>query len=580
MPALTDAQQYGAYPSTTPETPGAPGTVSSAPAPQITPAIGDEPIIRGEPTSPALSSLYPTAAPPTTAAVAPDEVQATMAGVQDATAATAVAAPGATAQQAVAGQVVGGPTEMSAAQQMADITAQDSPLMARARQQGLQTAARRGLLGSTIAAQQAMGAMVDRAMPLAQQDAATAVRLASEAADRETAVSSLNAQLGTDVSKFNDEQLQEAAMLNAQMQTAVSQGNAQAYNAAQQQFADLQTRAALTNADQQFRASSQYATERNNMVAQMSAQIQELNKQFLAGSQAIDLAQIQGQYQTLISKNESAARVFDSYLSGMANIMANKDISPSRVAQYVETQSAQLKGALSFIQNMDNTDLSTYVPGAGPGTPIKYPPIRTEPAPGGGATTTDPNWRFNKDVKPTKDPSGRDIRLWGFNRGNWRWDSSLQQWRWIREERSCFVAGTLVQMDGQDKRIEDVRIGDKLIGRGGVENEVLAFDHPRLGDRLLYSINGGKFFVTAEHPFATSTGWKSFDPAMTREENPHLEVMKLEIGDELQTWEGTEILKTISMTADHPKTPLYNFKLSGDNTYYADGYLVHNKAGD
>ena len=113
-----------------------------------TPSIGYQPIIRGEPTSPALQTLYPAGVPPTEAAEAAPAVQATGAQTLFADAAQVAGTPGATAQQAQAGQVVGGPTEMSAAQQMADITAQDSPLMRQARQQGLQTAARRGLLGS------------------------------------------------------------------------------------------------------------------------------------------------------------------------------------------------------------------------------------------------------------------------------------------------------------------------------------------------------------------------------------------------------------------------------------------------
>ena len=29
--------------------------------------------------------------------------------------------------------------------------------------------------------------------------------------------------------------------------------------------------------------------------------------------------------------------------------------------------------------------------------------------------------------------------------------------------------------------------------------------------------------------------------------------------------------------SDEFELPLYNFRLDGNNTYYADGYLVHNK---
>jgi hypothetical protein len=51
------------------------------------------------------------------------------------------------------------------------ILASDSPLMTRAATQGMQFANSRGLLNSTMAAGAAQGAMIDRAMPIAQQDA-------------------------------------------------------------------------------------------------------------------------------------------------------------------------------------------------------------------------------------------------------------------------------------------------------------------------------------------------------------------------------------------------------------------------
>jgi hypothetical protein len=417
----------------------------------------DQPIVRGDPTSPALETLYPDQ-PPTVAAQAAPEVTATEAGVTEAEA-TLAGTPGeAEAQQAEAGVVEGGPTEMSAAQQLADITSQDSPLMARARQQGLQTAARRGLLNSTISAQAAMGVMVDKALPLAQQDAATATALAQSAADRETQVSALNAQLGTDVSKFNAQQLNEAEKINAQMQTAVSQGNAQAYNAAQQQLADLQTRADLTHADQTFRASSQYANERNQMAMQTQQAITDLNKQFLAGSQAIDLAQIQGQYNNLIAQNESAARIFDSYLSGMASIMANKDIDPARVAQYVQTQLKQMTGALQFMQDLNNFNLDDFSFTSGGG--------------------------YNSGTGAgTGDSGGGGTGGGGAGGG-------------------CFEAGTCFRMaDGSVKKIEDITIHDEMELGGEVT-------HTIVGDGLeedWFDVDG--VHVTGSHIMKKGDEW-------------------------------------------------------------------------
>ncbi len=141
---------------------------------------------------------------------------------------------------------------------------------------------------------------------------------------------------------------------------------------------------------------------------------------------------------------------------------------------------------------------------------------------------------------------------------------------------TCFVADTKVDLaDGTKKNIQDVKIGDVLKGET-TNNTVLGFHRPEL-DGKLYSFNGGRYFVTEEHPFKTTDGWKSINPDKTATENIGITVTELKIGDTLITDHGLEKIMTID-SKDEPKdTPLYNFKLDGDHTYYADGYLVHNK---
>lgn len=167
-------------------------------------------------------------------------------------------------------------------------------------------------------------------------------------------------------------------------------------------------------------------------------------------------------------------------------------------------------------------------------------------------------------------------------------DKAMQGWQRRQSAgtgeggRCCFVAGTQVHLaDGSDIAIEDVDVGDKLLGQDGAENVVLELDQPELGQRKLYGFNNGKPFVTAEHPFMTSTGWKSIDPDATAIENADLEVDSLQSGDYLET--SGSVMFGITKIDEHdgdPAMTLYNFKLSGNNTYYADGFLVHNKGGD
>lgn len=141
----------------------------------------------------------------------------------------------------------------------------------------------------------------------------------------------------------------------------------------------------------------------------------------------------------------------------------------------------------------------------------------------------------------------------------------------------CFIADTQVTMaDGSKKNIQDVQIGDVLKGET-TNNTVLGYHQPTLDDGKLYGFNGGEAFVTAEHPFMTTEGWKSINPEKTKREHIGLVVNKLEFGDVLVTEKGLVTVKSVESKDAPATTKLYNFILDGDHTYYADGYLVHNK---
>ena len=139
----------------------------------------------------------------------------------------------------------------------------------------------------------------------------------------------------------------------------------------------------------------------------------------------------------------------------------------------------------------------------------------------------------------------------------------------------CFVGGTQVEMaDGSQKNIEDVLLGDKLLDTENKSVEVeklLVLDY--WGD--IYSINGGPYFFTPNHPFLTVEGWKSLAPEISMEESPGLKVEKLKLGDILIKKDGIEAILTIDSKITEEK--VYNFQLSGTHSYIADEYKVHNK---
>lgn len=163
----------------------------------------------------------------------------------------------------------------------------------------------------------------------------------------------------------------------------------------------------------------------------------------------------------------------------------------------------------------------------------------------------------------------------------------------------CFDGGTMVKMaNGEDKAIEEIAVGDLVLSWTGRPNRVTDIETPLLGDRSLFAVNGGHCFFTAEHPFWTQDGWKVIDPTANMAEGCQLDVAPMKVGDHLarlpSSWspidlggsaaakleiplESETVRKFNAVTARHPDQTVYNLLLDGDHTYFANGFLVHNK---
>jgi intein/homing endonuclease len=79
----------------------------------------------------------------------------------------------------------------------------------------------------------------------------------------------------------------------------------------------------------------------------------------------------------------------------------------------------------------------------------------------------------------------------------------------------------------------------------------------------------------------TTEGWKAIDVLAAKQENPELEITTLQIGDLLIIYDdSTEEITSLTEQKTAPlSTKVYNFHTDGNNTYYANGYLVHNATG-
>jgi len=233
--------------------------------------------------------------------------------------------------------------------QLLDITRQSSPLMERARQSGILSAAKRGLQNTSLAAGSAMGAMVDKATPIAMQDAAT-----------QWEQQKMNQGFTQEAGLFTAEQYNAVAVKNTEMLNAARALNLTEANRASMFNAEMQTQIAEANAARKTAVSQGNAQEVNRMSGFILEMNTELNKQFLAGQQAMDLADIQGRYQQLISTNASAAVMWNAYFDSIAGAMANKDITPQRVAAYVDVQQKMLESGLNMLDTINSVDLSSW----------------------------------------------------------------------------------------------------------------------------------------------------------------------------------------------------------------------------
>jgi|GEM_PF-6320270 len=145
----------------------------------------------------------------------------------------------------------------------------------------------------------------------------------------------------------------------------------------------------------------------------------------------------------------------------------------------------------------------------------------------------------------------------------------------------CFISGTEIRLsDGTVKNIEDIKIGDQVIGQNNSVNTVIDTFTPRLGDRTLYKLNDSEAFVTGGHPFLGTDGaWHAINIAEALKENPTLVVVPLIVGDNVITESGTLLIASITATTNSPDTALYNFHTDNTNTFIADSFVVHNKGG-
>lgn len=267
-------------------------------------------------------------------------------------------------------------TEAQVDAELARILEQGGPLMTRASAEAVMRANARGLQNTSMAVGMAQGAMVDRALPMAQQNAQQALQrelantenrqeAAMFTAEEQNRLTALEAELGQDLNIFNADQLNEAERLGAQLRTALEQQDAAAYNQAAQQLADLQRDAEAQQAEIDYRGNQAEADARNALNAQIVDNITRINQQYLQNMGAADVATIQGTYQQLIQMNATAGTIFNGYLSAMGALMDDPDMTPDQVSRGLASMQTLLEASMRMLAGINDMDIELDMDGTG-----------------------------------------------------------------------------------------------------------------------------------------------------------------------------------------------------------------------
>jgi hypothetical protein len=279
--------------------------------------------------------------------------------------------------------------------QLNKITAQDSPLMEQARQTGYLTAARRGLLNSSIAGGNAEAEAVKAATPLALQNSQltaqnelvdkSATNQASQfTAGAQNTAGLQNAQLGTATNLQNASEADKVALNNSGLLTQASLTNATEANKANAQNAQLGTQASEFNSAQKQGTNNLNAAAENEMRTNVLNQNASFNKQYLAGSQSLDLATLQQQYGQLMAVNSSASSLYNLFFNNISQAMSS-GLAPDRIAAMVDAQQTLLHNGLDLIDAINGMSGHTgagnvYDPGQGNAVTLPPPSEALQPA--------------------------------------------------------------------------------------------------------------------------------------------------------------------------------------------------------
>ena len=215
--------------------------------------------------------------------------------------------------------------------QLKTILDSGSPLMEQARTRAAQNSQARGVRTSTLADEAAQKAMVETALPIAQQDASTYFTGKTKTVDAQ------NAALNFGAAGKN-----QAELANAQLTTDVSKANAGMISEAGKTTADAANAQMLARLDANTRL----------QLGQLDATTKTA------------LATLDAQNRALLQASQGAQQLFNQAITDITNISTNQFATPEAKNNAVQAQINMLKKGLEALQRPATLNPTTVTPEA------------------------------------------------------------------------------------------------------------------------------------------------------------------------------------------------------------------------
>ncbi len=228
--------------------------------------------------------------------------------------------------------------------QLDKVLAKDSPLMQQAARRANQATNSRGLLNSSLAVGAAQDAVIQNALPIAQQDAQTLYDANVRSVDALNAARGFQAQAGNQASLANAQLGTETSRANAQMANEAAARTADAANTADLAKLDAGTRMQLGQLDATTRK------ELGQLDATTRTQLAQMDNQTRT-----NLTTIENNYRQLLQANQNAANMYQQAVNAIANISIQNTLSRETKDAAIASQLNILNEGLRATQEVTQT---------------------------------------------------------------------------------------------------------------------------------------------------------------------------------------------------------------------------------